>query len=1076
MGGYLGKLGMPQPAPAQEGRDQQERLDRCPAAWPPPPALRNHHVHHVWPSLPTPLLRAPRRPCHRDCGTSSKRYVMTPRRWHPLRQARYSLLGVLPTVCWDGCPSKKILLSVRHFRRVGGPVPVRIPPLDRKWTRSAGPEQVISSALSSPPPDAPNPRAKDTVQSALQDRTKKTVGGEDQIFADGQESQRRCHDSSGTAHSALEPLVAKGVPASLVPEPESLKRGPDSQSSENPLNKRSCSSCASSLASTYTCGIPVHSRNAISSSYSSTRGFSQLQKRRGPSSSPSSSHSQTQQRPAKKIRGEEPGHHSRSSTPPLTDKESQGEKAADTTTWKEQNSWSSPSTPGSSRPRKRKFQLLPSRRGELLTLPPPPQLGYSVTAEDLDLEKKATFDWFNKLLGDTTDAASNYPSETPTTMQPSFTFTPSPAETASSMASLPDASSNPLLQSWNQMQNRPSLPSFPESARLATTQDHPSPMTHGLLAGMGSSQSGPLPATTIDSTSTVMFMELVPASSIIPATEMRSTSDLPEKTSVQSQALSAPSHTPKREFHFGMLSTPPSNPPSSAAPAMPSSSPLFMPLSMAPPSSQKKDSQLSVHSFLSTAHSSFTLPTTTITSALSFQPVFSNRELPPSMPLSAPFFKHTTIQASPTVTTTPVFTGLATATSAVASISTGSTSGDPALKSAFGHGLSSVNSTKSSVRRITPSTAQPFLFGAPPASGASFTPAKSSTFQVGKRTAKRVSTMVTTSGQSPLSAVQTTSSSSSVVFHGFGDTLTTSSPAPTSQPALMLSNTMTPAFNIPFGSSNKPHLPSFPGASPQPAFGAADGQPQGNSKPALTPSSFTFGNSAAPAPLTNPAPTPGQPAFGSAAHSAFRSLVTIASAFSTPANTQPAFASTMAVFSFGEASTSNIGAITQTSSSWLSSSVFGPFSFGVSAVPLGSADFGINVSAPGSSSTSGAFGFGAGKNRTTGITTVFGGSVSQSIPGTPSRTSQVFSVASTPDNKPVFGATSSATFHQNTTTTAVGTSGSSPSFGVSSTPTQGFVGVGPIRLLVPSFSIGVGSKTPGVRQRLQARRQLTRKK
>lgn len=36
--------------------------------------------------------------------------------------------------------------------------------------------------------------------------------------------------------------------------------------------------------------------------------------------------------------------------------------------WKAQNSWSSPPTPGSSGQRKRKIQLLPSRRGARLTL------------------------------------------------------------------------------------------------------------------------------------------------------------------------------------------------------------------------------------------------------------------------------------------------------------------------------------------------------------------------------------------------------------------------------------------------------------------------------------------------------------------------------------------------------------------------------------------------------------------------------------------------------------------------------------------------------------------------------------
>ncbi|KAI2546279.1 POM121 transmembrane nucleoporin C, partial [Homo sapiens] len=106
----------------------------------------------------------------------------------------------------------------------------------------------------------------------------------------------------------------------------------------------------SSLTGAYTSGIPSSSRNAITSSYSSTRGISQLWKRNGPSSSPfsspASSRSQTPERPAKKIREEELCHHSSSSTPLAADKESQGEKAADTTPRKKQNS-NSQSTPGS---------------------------------------------------------------------------------------------------------------------------------------------------------------------------------------------------------------------------------------------------------------------------------------------------------------------------------------------------------------------------------------------------------------------------------------------------------------------------------------------------------------------------------------------------------------------------------------------------------------------------------------------------------------------------------------------------------------------------------------------------------
>lgn len=58
--------------------------------------------------------------------------------------------------------------------------------------------------------------------------------------------------------------------------PGSLKRSLASQSSDDHLNKRSRTSSVSSLTSTCTGGIPSSSRNAITSSYSSTRGVSQV--------------------------------------------------------------------------------------------------------------------------------------------------------------------------------------------------------------------------------------------------------------------------------------------------------------------------------------------------------------------------------------------------------------------------------------------------------------------------------------------------------------------------------------------------------------------------------------------------------------------------------------------------------------------------------------------------------------------------------------------------------------------------------------------------------------------------------
>nr|XP_006971351.1 nuclear envelope pore membrane protein POM 121C isoform X1 [Peromyscus maniculatus bairdii] len=1081
MGSYLGKPGPPQPALAQ---DPPDRPGRRPPACSPPPASAAQRVHHVYPALPTPLLRPSRRPPHRDCGSLSSRFVITPRRRYPIQQAQYSLLGALPTVCWNG-GHKKTVLSARNSRMVCSPVTVRIAPPDSKLLRSPMPEQMLNTALSSPSSNAPDPCAKETVLSALKEKKKRTVEEEDQLPLDGQENKRRRHDSSGSAHSAFEPLVANGVPAAFVPKPGSLKRSLASQSSDDHLNKRSRTSSVSSLPGTCTGGIPSSSRNAITSSYSSTRGLSQLWKRSGPTSSPfsspASSRSQTPERPAKKTREEEPCPHSSSSAPLVADKESPGEKVTDTAPGKQQNSWASPPTPGNSGQRKRKVQLLPSRRGDQLTLPPPPELGYSITAEDLDMERRASLQWFNKVLEDKMDDASTSASEPPPAANPPFTFTPPAVAPAASAASLPAPSSNPLLESLKKMQESPAPPSSEPAAPAATAAPSP-PKTPSLLSPLVSPLTGPPSASaSSDSKPAAAFLGLAPSASATPLPEDTKSPGGPQAEQPGSTpASSAPSPTPKPSMLFGMLSPPATS--SLATPGPACASPMFKPIFLATPKSESESPlPSSSASAATTTSSSTTLATTASTAstpAPTFKPIFDSVEPFPAMPLAAPFsLKQTAAAATTTATPSPLFTGLGTAASTAASGTTASAS-----KLVFGFGVTTVASSASST--VT-STSQTLLFGgAPPVTAASSAPALSSIFQFGKPPATATASAAGTSFSQPLaSSAQTVAGSSggsgTSGFGGFGSTLTTSSsgPATSSQPTLTFSSTATPTFNIPFSSGAKPApSPAYPGAAPQPTFGAAGGA----SKPALAPSfgsSFTFGNSVASAPSAAPAAA----AFGSAAQPAFGGLKAAASTFGTPASTQPAFGNTTSVFSFGSASTSGFGATTQTTNSGSSSSLFGssapsPFTFGGSAAPSASGGFGLGAT-PGTSSTSGTFSFGSGPSGTTGTTTSFGGSLSQNTLGTPSQSSPfAFSAGSASESKPVFGGTATPTFGQSAPAPGVGTAGSSLSFGASSTPAQGFVGVGAFGSAAPSFSIGAGSKTPGARQRLQARRQHTRKK
>ncbi|XP_010124213.1 PREDICTED: nuclear envelope pore membrane protein POM 121-like, partial [Chlamydotis macqueenii] len=284
------------------------------------------------------------------------------------------------------------------------------------------------------------------------------------------------HDSSGSGQSAFEPLVANGAPASLIPKPGSLKRGLVSQCPDDCANKRSRTSSMSSLNNTYTGGIPSSIRNAIASSYSSSRGLAQLWKRSGvsvsPLSSPASSRSQTPEWPLKKAREEEL-HRSNTSTPVKSDKELQTEKVVETPVRKKRNSLSPPSVSGSSGKRKRKIRLLSSRRGDQLALPPPPQLGYSITSEDLDAEKKAALQWFNKVLEDKADAIPSTTAETTPVSKPlAFSVTspgPAPALTAPA-----PASTNSLLDSLKKMQSSQAAP-LPADSTGAVVASQPPP-------------------------------------------------------------------------------------------------------------------------------------------------------------------------------------------------------------------------------------------------------------------------------------------------------------------------------------------------------------------------------------------------------------------------------------------------------------------------------------------------------------------------------------------------------------------------------------------------------------------------
>lgn len=198
-----------------------------------------------------------------------------------------------------------------------------------------------------------------------------------------EDEQRKGSNPGGNAKSAFRRLVIDGVLSSFVPRPGPLVLC--SKSSEDILIRKSQTYFLSSYSK----------RNAITSSYSSTRVAPQLQ-RSGPDaagllgSEASHLHVLSEQT--------EEGHRPNPSASMEPQRKIEDEKIADDHLRKKQNLNCSQSS-DSSRPRKRKIPLLlPSMRNGPLILPPPLQMGYTVTAEVLDLEKRAAIRWINNVL------------------------------------------------------------------------------------------------------------------------------------------------------------------------------------------------------------------------------------------------------------------------------------------------------------------------------------------------------------------------------------------------------------------------------------------------------------------------------------------------------------------------------------------------------------------------------------------------------------------------------------------------------------------------------------------------------
>ncbi|KAK2092727.1 hypothetical protein P7K49_029256 [Saguinus oedipus] len=190
------------------------------------------------------------------------------------------------------------------------------------------------------------------------------------------DDQKRGPEDTRDARSAFRPLRDSGGLSPFVPRPGPLQRDLHTQRSEMPSDKKSQPSRMSCCPK----------RNAIASSYSSTGGFPWLKRGKGPASS----HCQLPLTSSKTV--------SEVSPQAVSQGQAQCEKAADSAPGEKLAPRSGSPTSQASRPHRRKFPLLPCRRGEPLRLPSPLQLGFRVTAEDLDLEQKAEIMCLNSAL------------------------------------------------------------------------------------------------------------------------------------------------------------------------------------------------------------------------------------------------------------------------------------------------------------------------------------------------------------------------------------------------------------------------------------------------------------------------------------------------------------------------------------------------------------------------------------------------------------------------------------------------------------------------------------------------------
>ncbi|XP_016075747.1 PREDICTED: POM121-like protein 2 [Miniopterus natalensis] len=956
----------------------------------------------------------------KPCTENLKSNVVMLEAWRrfPMAQPRSAIVGPQPADWW-GSYLKRTIWSLRHPRAVWSPVTIKITPPEQRGLPGTSPAPAVSLAGFSPSEQPPDPPAKETVLRVLGEYKKGRL-------RPGEPPSRALERSDGkrslaAGSSAFKPLVKGGSLASFVPSlgPLGLDRS---------LNRGPSSSPASSSAGSHAGGPLCSKRNAISSSYSSARDFSEPWKR-----SVSCAPFQMPEWPVKKKKG-----HQRRCPVPLASEES-------------------PAASGSIGQQSEEIPRLPPSPGTPVSPSPPPQLGYAVPAEDLALGTKAGLQWSNKSRKDTleinTDPVPGTRSANP----------PSQSLTLPSTGTAPTQGTNPRVAS-------PGPVASVKSMREGVSVAHSPLKTPSLL-------SEPLAGPSSDSKPTAAVTLLTPVSSTSPVTDttwppLICQADRPARP--PGPPAITPAVPSTQRTVFGVV-RPAHHLSASASPAATSVDPTSKPIWGSPPNSEPGVSLPSGISVTAAAWSppGFSMPT--------FKPIFGSIGPLQTTPVIAPFsFKQTSPLVPPA--STHLFHDLVKATSVGTSTTPVSTSKDPSFKPPLDFGVVVVTSTTGNTYSVpVPSTSHTFLVEASPAFRAGVSPVTGCIFPPPQHSAIP---MVKDFNQVLPSAIQVSPSKSTVNFKGKDSPLPASALVTTSQPALSSCiSSPTSAFTLPLASNSKlPFLLSL-GATPQPAFGAAGGQKQGATQPTLSPSfnsSSVLGNSAVVSPT--PTPAPAQPAFSIPTQPAFGVLAPSASTFHIPASLQPNVGSTPAGFPFGQASPTGFGVVTQTHQSGTRGSVFGstaprPFAFGGLVTPMDCGEPEVSRTVPNTSSSSGVFSIGAMPSGVTRISTPFGKGWSQNTQDlTTQSTPLPLGRASISARKIMFGPSPMAPLAQSIPVPRPLNTGSSFGFGIPSPPAQASIGRGSFRSSVPSFSIGAKPKTPKNREQGHSRRHHAHKK